>query len=72
MAVSALSSLSRVCPACGRRVAPPATSCRCGKSVEGIALTAPPPRAPLEPPPDSSRLEGAAKIALATVAILAG
>jgi len=71
MTVSALSSLSRVCPGCGRRVAPPAMSCRCGKSVEGVALTAPPPRAPLKPPPDSSRLEGAAKIAVATVGILA-
>jgi S1-C subfamily serine protease len=72
MAVSALSALSRVCPACGRRVAPPATSCRCGKSVEGVALTAPPPRPPVEPPPASSRLEAAAKIAVATVGILAG
>jgi S1-C subfamily serine protease len=72
MAVSALSALSRVCPACGRRVAPPAMSCRCGKSVEGVTLTAPPPRAPLEPPPDTSKLENAAKIAVATVAILAG
>jgi S1-C subfamily serine protease len=71
MAVSALSTLSRVCPACGRRVAPPAMSCRCGKSVEGIALTAPPPRLPLKPPPDSDRLEAAAKIAIATVGILA-
>jgi S1-C subfamily serine protease len=72
MAVSALSALSRVCPACGRRVAPPAMSCRCGKSVEGVALTAPPPRLPLKPPPDSSRFESAAKIAVAIGGILVG
>src|SRR5258707_8335034 len=70
MAVSALSSLSRVWPGCGRRVAPPAMSGRCGKSVEGVALTAPPPRAPLKPPPDSSRLEAAAKIGIVSVGVV--
>ncbi len=72
MAVSSLSTLSRVCPACGRRVAPPALSCRCGKSVEGVALTAPPPRAPLAPPPETSRFETAAKIGIAVVGIAIG
>src|SRR6478735_3606527 len=69
MTVSALSSLSRVCPACGRRVAPPALSCRCGKSVEGVALTAPPPRAPLELEPQTGRGETVAKIAIVMLGI---
>jgi S1-C subfamily serine protease len=69
VAVSSLSSLSRVCPACGRRVAPPALSCRCGRSVEGVALTAPPPRAPLEPEPQKGRGETVAKIAIAMVGL---
>jgi S1-C subfamily serine protease len=69
VAVSSLSTLSRVCPACERRVAPPALSCRCGKSVEGVALTAPPPRAPLEPEPQTGRGETVAKIAIAMLGI---
>src|SRR5258706_2015773 len=71
MAVPVLSTLSRVCRACGRRVSPPAMSCRCGKSVERVALTAPPPRESLKPPPDTSRRETAAKIAVATAGLLA-
>src|SRR5258706_10255436 len=71
MAVPDLSTLSRVCRAWGRRVSPPAMSCRCGESLEGVALTAPPPRASLKPPPDTSRRETAAKIAVATAGLLA-
>ena len=63
--------LSRVCPACGRRVGAPATSCRCGKSVEGVPLTAAPPRLLPVPPPDTGRLETAARIAIVFVGLVA-
>jgi S1-C subfamily serine protease len=63
--------LSRVCPACGRRVRPPALECRCGKSVDGLPLTAAPVRAQPAPPPDRTSLVKAAKFGLALVALLA-
>ncbi len=64
--------LSRVCPACGRRVRPPDLTCRCGKSVEGVPLTPTVVRPLPEPPPDSSRFATAAKIGLAIVGVLIG
>jgi S1-C subfamily serine protease len=70
MAVPASSTLIRVCPACGRRVTPPAITCRCGASVEGVALTAPPPRVLIPPPPDTTRRDRAIKIAMAIAGIL--
>jgi len=66
------STLSRVCPACARRVAPPATTCRCGKSVDGVPLTAAPARPLPVPPPETNRLETAAKIAIALVGVILG
>jgi len=72
MAGASSSTLSRVCPGCGRRVPPPAMTCRCGKSVEGVALTAPPRRAPLAPPPDTSRRETAIKIGIGLAGVLIG
>jgi S1-C subfamily serine protease len=61
--------LSRACPACGRRVRPPVLTCRCGKSVEGVPLTASVAR-PLAPPPDTTRRDAAIKIAIAIAGIL--
>jgi putative serine protease PepD len=66
------SILSRVCPACARRVAPPATTCRCGRSVDGVLLTAAPAQPLPVPPPETNRLEIAAKIAIALVGVIAG
>jgi S1-C subfamily serine protease len=63
--------LSRVCHACGRRVRPPAIECRCGKSVDGLPLTAAPVRAQPAPPPDRSSLVAAIKVGLALFALLA-
>ena len=70
MAVPSSSTLIRVCPACGRRVTPPAMTCRCGTSVEGVALTAPPPRVLIPPPPDTTRRDRAIKIGIAIAGIL--
>jgi S1-C subfamily serine protease len=70
MAVPSSSTLSRVCPACARRVAPPAMTCRCGKPVDGVPLTAAPARPLPAPPPDTTRLENVAKVAVVFVAIL--
>src|SRR3954470_13710525 len=69
MAVSS-STLIRVCPACARRVTPPAMTCRCGTSVEGVALTAPPPRVLIPPPPDTARRDRAIKIGIAIAGVL--
>src|SRR3954462_12226422 len=69
MAVSS-SPLTRVCPACARRVTPPAMTCRCGTSVEGVALTAPPPRVLIPPPPDTARRDPAIKIGIAIAGVL--
>ena len=69
MAVSSASTMSRVCPGCARRVVPPAMTCRCGKSVEGVALTVPPPRVPIAPPPDTSRRDNALKIVITIAGI---
>jgi len=63
--------LSRVCHACGRRVRPPAIECRCGKSVDGLPLTAAPVRAQTAPPPDRSSRVAAIKVGLALLALLA-
>ena len=70
MAVSSFSTLSRVCPGCGRRVQPPAMTCRCGKSVDGVSLTAPPPRVPIAPPPDTTRRDTAIKIGIAVAGVI--
>jgi S1-C subfamily serine protease len=62
--------LSRVCHACGRRVRPPAIECRCGKSVDGLPLTAAPVRGQPASPPDHSSLVAAIKVGLALLALL--
>ena len=64
--------MSRVCPACGRRVTPPSTTCRCGKSVEGIPLTPVVVSASPPAPPDRGRPDNAVKIAVAVVGVLIG
>jgi len=61
--------LSRVCPACGRRVRPPAMACRCGQTVDGVPLTASVVR-PLPAPPDTTRRDAAIKIGMAIAGIL--
>src|SRR3954470_7246531 len=63
-------ALTRVCPACGRRVAPPSTTCRCGKVVSDVPLTAAPARPMPSPPPDTSGVQAAAKIAVAIVGVV--
>ena len=63
--------LSRVCPACGRRVRPPDLQCRCGKTVEGVPLTAAAVRPLPAPPPESRMPELLVRIAAVVVAVLA-
>ncbi|MCU1384620.1 MAG: hypothetical protein JWL71_3317, partial [Acidobacteria bacterium] len=70
MAAPQSTTMSRVCPACGRHVAPPAVSCRCGKSVDGVRLTAVSVRPRLEPPPDASG-DHAIKIGIAIAGVIA-
>lgn len=62
--------MSRVCPACGRRVRPPDVTCRCGKSVEDIPLTPTVVRAAPIPPPDTSRRDTAIKAAIAIAGLV--
>jgi S1-C subfamily serine protease len=47
-------------------------TCRCGKSVEGVPLTATPVRATPPPPPDSTRLENAGKVVVVVAGVLLG
>src|SRR3954471_13464731 len=63
-------AMTRECSACGRRVVPPAVTCRCGKSVADVPLTATPVRAVPLPPPDTSRRDTVAKIAVAIVGLV--
>jgi S1-C subfamily serine protease len=53
-------------------VIPPSVTCRCGKSVEGVALTAVVVRAEPAPPPDTTRRDTAIKAAIAIVGTLVG
>src|SRR3954467_14915091 len=45
-------------------------TCRCGAGVEGVALTEPPPRMEIPPPPDTTRRDRAIKIGIAIAGIL--
>ena len=72
MPVQGPTGMSRVCPACGRRVRPPDMSCRCGKSVDGVPLTPTVIRPAPPPPPDTSRRDTAIKGAIAVLGILIG
>ena len=63
--------LTRLCPACGRRVRPPALECRCGKSVDGVPLTVAPVRPVPVAPPDRSSYSAAVRFGLALIVLLA-
>ena len=71
MADVEIAGLSRACPACGRRVRPPAMECRCGKSVDAVPLTAAPPRPRPQPSPEPRRVTTGVKFGVALVALLA-
>src|SRR4051812_16974877 len=45
-------------------------TCRCGASVEGVALTQPPPRVEIPPPPDTTRRDRAITIGIAIAGIV--
>src|SRR3954467_14601928 len=45
-------------------------TCRCGAGVEGVALTEPPPRMEIPPPPDTTRRDRAITIGIAIAGIL--
>src|SRR3954465_14259786 len=45
-------------------------TCRCGASVEGVALTGPPPRVEIPPPPDTTRRDRAITIGVAIAGIV--
>jgi len=64
--------LNRVCPACGRRVRPPALECRCGRTVEDVPLTAAVRRPAFVPSPPSRTLPIGGTVALALVVVLGG
>ena len=49
-------ALSRVCPACGRRVPAKVLACRCGQALGNVPLTATAASVAPEPPPDSRNL----------------
>lgn len=64
--------LSRLCPGCGRRVRPPALKCLCGKTVEGVPLTAAVRRPQPVPPQQPRPFSIAGTLGLALIVILAG
>ena len=72
MAAPGTQVMSRVCPACGRRVTPPSTTCRCGTSVQGLPLIPVVVSAPPVLPADNSSLETLAKIAVVIVGVSIG
>jgi S1-C subfamily serine protease len=63
------SVMARVCASCGRRVIPPSVMCRCGKSVEGVALTPVAVRAQPAPPPDTTQRENVVKALILIVGL---
>src|SRR4051812_4769434 len=70
MSVTPPHGLTRACGACGRRVAPPGLTCRCGKSVDGVPLTAAPARPMPAAPPRSGQAAAAVKMTIAIAGVL--
>ena len=65
-------ALSRVCPACGRRVPAKVLACRCGQALADVPLTAATAAVAPEPPPDSRNLVIISTVGLALIAGMGG
>ena len=65
-------ALSRLCPACGRRVPAKVLECRCGQALGDVPLTAAAASAAPEPPPDSGNLAVIGTVGLALIVGIGG